>query len=426
MTRWPLVCRSGARPRSWHGAFGGGKVRGTSLASLAVLAAATLSLIGSRVCAADLNFAGSAQLDEFLVPSQARDPIPGGGQYAIDGFTLEASEKVAADVSSRLSANFKVCFGCHGFELDMAYFDFRVADELNVRAGRFSPSFGGFNLRHDVGNHKLSDKPLPYDMGRMLRLRTWNLGVLPSPFPDMGVEVNGTHWFGDTVQLDYAVYAVQGFRSNAPHPLDIDFRISHLWPQAYYIDNNGRPTLGARSAITAKLGERSDLTIGASGMYGTYDGQNALTYAIVGADVSLRIVRTALRLEYLARRTQMDTSDPTQFALPLDPSTDDSFVKHGAYVEIEQPLLRELDLIGRVDGMYRIGNFPASSSVGTGGQAPSLSRRSTVIRYTLGTSWMIERSLRLKLSAELWQFSDRDDETRTQQVGLHSAIVGTF
>jgi len=72
----------------------------------------------------------------------------------------------------------------------MIYFDLRAFDELNVRIGRFSPSFGSFNLRHDPGNHKLSDKPLPYDMGRMLRNATWNNGVLPSPFPDNGVEVN--------------------------------------------------------------------------------------------------------------------------------------------------------------------------------------------------------------------------------------------
>src|SRR4029077_16893250 len=141
--------------------------------------------------------------------------------------------KLAADVSNRLSANFKVCFGCHGFELDMGYFDFRLGDEFNVRAGRFSPSFGGFNLRHDVENHKLSDKPLPYDMGRMLRLRSWGNGVIPSPFPDTGVELSATHWFGNSVQFDYAAFAVQGFRAdpNQAHPLDIDFRQSHLFPQ---------------------------------------------------------------------------------------------------------------------------------------------------------------------------------------------------
>lgn len=403
------------------------EVSQTALAALAVLIAVTLSLIAPRVRAADLHVAGSAQLDEFYVPTQGGNASQGSGQYAFDGLTLETSVKVAADVSDHLSANVKVCFGCHGFELDMAYVDFRIADEINVRAGRFSPSFGGFNLRHDVGNHKLSDKPLPYDMGRMLRLRTWNLGILPSPFPDTGVEVNGTHWFGDSVQLDYAAYAVQGFRSNAANPLDIDFRLSHLWQPSYpyFVDNNGRPTLGARVAVTAKLGERSDLTIGASGMYGTYDAQNTLSYAIAGGDISLRIVRTFLRLEYLFRRTQMDASDPTQFAQPLILPADNFFLKQGAYVELEQPILRDLDVIGRVDGMYRTGNYP-KFDIDASDQNPSLSLKSGVIRYTLGTSWAIERGLRLKLSAELWQFSDKDDDGHTLEVGIHAGMVGTF
>jgi hypothetical protein len=393
-------------------------------APVGVLLFVALMLVGAGAAAVDLNFAGSAQIDEFFVPTHGGNANEGSGAYAFDGLTLEATEKLAADVSNRLSANFKVCFGCHGFELDMGYFDFRLADEFNVRAGRFSPSFGGFNPRHDVANHKLSDKPLPYDMGRMLRLRSWGNGVIPSPFPDTGVELNGTHWFGNSVQFDYAAYAVQGFRAdpNQTHPLDIDFRQSHLFPQAYYIDNNGRPTFGGRVALTAKMGEQSDLTVGASGMYGTYDGANALTYAIWGGDVALRIVRTTVRLEYLARRTQMDTQDPTRLSLPLLPG-DNFFIKHGAYVEVEQPLLPVLDLIGRVDGLYRIGNFPLQLA---SGDKPNLDRHSSVVRYTLGASYLFERGMRLKLSAELWQFSDQDDDGHTLEVGLHAALVGTL
>lgn len=56
-----------------------------------------------------------------------------------------------------------------------------LADELNFRVGRLTPAFGSFPLRHDPANHRTSDKPLPYDMGRMLRFREWNEGVLPAP-----------------------------------------------------------------------------------------------------------------------------------------------------------------------------------------------------------------------------------------------------
>ncbi len=381
-----------------------------------VLAAVT-SLAASRARAADRNFAGSAQLDYHYVATHNGNLNAGSGKYGFDGLTLEATAKVAVDVSDRLSANVKVCFGCHGFEADMAYLDYRVADELNLRVGRFSPSFGSFNLRHDVANHKLSDKPLPYDMGRMLRLRAWNMGVLPSPFPDNGIEINGAHWFGDRAQLDYAAYAVAGFRSLEKHPLDIDFRQSRT---PFYIDNNGLPTVGGRVAFTYKLGELSDITIGASGMYGHYDATNDLAYAIFGGDLVLRVRRTSVRMEYLARRTQIDATGNV-LALAAPASGRDHFIKHGAYVEIEQPLTRNLDLILRVDGMLRIGNY----AVDTSGETP-ITQRSQVVRYTLGTYYAFEHGFRLKASGEVWQFSDADDDGKSIELGVHLAFVGTF
>ena len=193
-----------------------------------------------------------------------------------------------------------MCHGCHGFELPMAYFDYRVRDELNFRIGRFSPSFGAFNVRHDPANHATSSKPLPYDMGRMLRMNEWNLGVIPSPFPDNGIEIGGTHWFGDAAQLDYAVYAVSGFKADEGSP---DIEWSHSTSQFGQLnDNNGRPAGGARWALTLKLGEANDITGGASTMYGTYDPANRVAYFIGGVDLAARLGRTQIRFEYLMRR----------------------------------------------------------------------------------------------------------------------------
>jgi hypothetical protein len=293
----------------------------------------------------------------------------------------------------------KVCFGCHGFEADMMYFDYRIADGLNFRAGRFSPSFGAFNIRHDPANHRLSDKPLPYDMGRMLRLRQWNMSVLPSPFPDNGLEVNGTQWFGSS------------------RPLDIDFKLSRS-PQAYYTDNNARPTFGGRVVLTYKLGEASDASLGASGMHGTYDPDNDQTYTILGTDLTLRLDKTNIRMEYLGRRTTFSTADRNVFKYVVADRQGDFFMKHGAYAEIEHALTPELDLIGRVDGMFRVGNVEAASE---------LSRRSSVFRYTLGTAYAIERGLRLKFSTELWEFSDRDVSTnRKLELSMHLSLAGSF
>jgi len=368
----------------------------------------------------DYNFAGSTQIDYHLVPTvKDADARPIG----FDGFTIEAALKLTVDVSDRLSANVKVCYGCHGFETDMAYFDLRLADELDFRFGRFSPSFGSFNLRHDPANHRLSDKPLPYDMGRMLRLRAWNLGVLPSPFPDNGPEVNGHHAFGEGLWADYAAYLVSGFKGDTASP-DLDF-VQSRDGNAYYVDNNGRPSYGGRLSATARLGTMSDVTLGASVMRGTFDPNNQLTYLIVGGDLVFRIVSTNVRLEYLVRRQEFDTSDPSRFQYAIAPNGD-FFVKHGAYAEIEQPVSSVVDLVARADGLARFGNIvvlPAGAAIPADG---ALGPRSWVLRYTLGTAFSVERGLRLKASTELWQFSDPDASGQNLAAGVHVAAVGTF
>jgi hypothetical protein len=382
---------------------------------VALVAAVLLAALGSPADAGeDHNFAGSAQLDYHLVPSDVlahTAPAPG---TTFQGFTLEAALKVAVDVSEHLSANVKACFGCHGFELDMAYFDLRASDELNLRVGRFSPSFGVFNLRHDPANHLLSDKPLPYDMGRMLRKGDWGNGVLPSPFPMNGAEVDGTHWMGSVAQLDYAVYAVTGFKNDVdPHPVDFDLQESHL---PYYVTSNPSPAGGGRVALTIKAAPATDVTLGASGMFGTYNPANTLTYFIGGADISVRFSRTTLRAEYLLRRQQFDTSDPgiLQYAVATDRG--DFFVKHGAFVEFEQPVASGLDILGRVDGLYRTGNVLVGSP---------LTDKASVVRETLGLAYAIERNFRLKGSIEVWEFSYRD-AGRDAELSFHVGAVGSF
>jgi hypothetical protein len=320
---------------------------------------------------------------------------------------------VAVDVTEKLSANVKVCHGCHGFELPMAYFDFRLADELNVRIGRFSPSFGHFNLRHDPANHASSDKPLPYDMGRMIRWSTWNLGVLPSPFPDNGLEIGGTHWFGDRVQMDYASYAVAGFRAEQQ---SIDIEWSHSYSQtSLLVDNNGRPAVGARLAFTLRVGEANDLTAGASVMYGTYDPENRLAYTIAGGDLSARIGRTQLRFEYLMRRQAFDL--PAGM-LKYPVGGFQIFDKHGAYMEVERLVTESLTLVGRADGLYRVGNVLASSN---------LERRSWIGRLTGGATLAVIPGWRIKASAEMWAFPPGPMQgLATYELALHLALVGTF
>lgn len=350
----------------------------------------------------DLAFAGSIQGSYLFSPTTPTDL-----DHAFDGFTTEAALKVSADVGDHVSAQVKACFGCHGFELGMAFVDFRVADELNLRVGRFSPSFGEFPLRHDPANHHTVDKPLVYDMGRMLRMGEWNLGVLPIPYVDQGIEVSGTHWFDDVAQLDYAAYVVGGLRGTA-QPLDLDFVESRSIGR-YYIDNNASPAAGGRLGMAFSIGEDAALSFGVSGMYGLYDPDATRSYVIAGADLYARWGPVILRAEYLLRRTEMALGDEPATRFAYGPGGngqwDDFFLKDGWYLDTEVRLHPNFELVARFDGLRRLGNVAATSA---------LRSESVILRYTAGLNFIPDRAFRIKAFAQFYDFSDFSDEVTIQ------------
>ncbi|GAB4523669.1 MAG: hypothetical protein Tsb0020_42020 [Haliangiales bacterium] len=386
------------------------RVRISSIGALTALAIGVLVAVASPSQSAaqevHRNFVGSIQLDYLYLPGE--DNRDGN---TLDGATVELSLKLAVDFSERVSSNVKVCFSCHGFELGMAYFDIRVADQLNFRVGRFIPAFGEFPLRHDPANHRTSDKPLPYDMGRMVHLREWNMSVLPAPWVDSGVEINGTQYFGDSTQLDYAGYAVAG-PSGRDDAVDFDY-IEHR--SLYYVDNNSQPTVGGRLAMTTWLPGELPLSVGLSGMYGTLDPSNRLDFLIAGVDANVRTPYVTVRGEYIWRRNEMFLGDDPTRRFRYGPKPDGTYdnfqTKEGFYVEAEAPV-REFDFVLRWDGMRRRGNVLRASQ---------LSDDSRVWRYTGALAYRLSRSLRLKGSYEYYDFSDFGAVH-----AIHTGIAGAF
>lgn len=372
-----------------------------------LLVAAALAAHADGAADRQRNFAGSVQLDYLAVPTErnARD-------LALDGATVELSLKMTQDFGHDVTSSVKMCVACHGLEVGMAFFDLRVNDELNFRVGRFTPAFGEFPLRHDPANHRTSDKPLPYDMGRMLHLQEFNLGVLPAPWVDNGLEINGTHFFDEIVQVDYAAYAVGGPRA-AADSLDFDYKQSRS-SENYYVDNNSRPVLGGHLAWSI-IGEHASFQLGGSAMTGTYDDANQLRFVLLGAQAILHIEKAVVRAEYLVRRTEMATGgDPAtrfRYGPGADGRFDPYFLKEGFYTEAEIPIQR-FDLVARWDGLRRRGNVAKMSE---------LRSDTGLLRYTLGASFLLRESLRLKLSGEFYDFSDFGDEKV-----VHLGIAGPF
>ncbi len=354
------------------------------------------------------NFAGSVQLDYLAIPSTRI-----GRDIALDGATAELSLKLVADLGHNVSASVKLCYGCHGAEVGMAYFDLRVADELTFRVGRFTPSFGSFPLRHDPANHRTSDKPLPYDMGRMVRLREWNEGILPAPWVDNGVEVGGVHFVGTKVQLGYAAFAIGGPRGDSDG-FDFDFTQSRS-PERYYVDNNSRPAVGGRVTGSFELGSTTTLAVGASVMAGHYDPKARLGFFIGGVDAVLQLDGVVVRAEYLLRWTEFALGDDPRSRFKYGPGPTgriaDSYLKDGFYTEVEVPVSR-FELVGRLDGLRRFGNVLATSE---------LTSRSTVLRYTAAVAIRVAGAIRIKTSIEAYDFSDFDRE-----LAIHLGLAGAF
>ena len=329
-----------------------------------------------------------------------------------DGMTAELSLKYSVDFTSNAAASVKVCFACHGFEAAGAYVDLRAADELSVRVGRLTPEFGSFPQRGDPANHHSNDKPLPYDMGRMLHHMNWNEGILPAPWVDNGVELLGTRFVGGG-RVDYAAYILSGPKGTAENG-DLDF-LSSRDPNLYYVDNNSEPVVGARLSGTADFDATGHgVTFGASFMAGHYDAARHLGFLIGGADIVFNLDGFVLRAEYLARRTDISVAtDPMIWRYPAGtPGTsDDHFFKHGFYAEAEVPI-GVVDVFARFDGLLRFGNALVTSG---------LSSTARLLRYTAGASVRISENIRIKASGEYYQSPDLGDD-----VALHLAVATPF
>ena len=169
----------------------------------------------------------------------------------------------------------------HEVEVEFAFLDILLRDEINFRAGVLLDPLGKFNLVHDAPIQDLTDRPLVDQF------------VLPSTMRELGFGFHGRFAPSDpnaSWQVTYETYLVEGFRGlNAggtivniskttglrdARPFEDDF--GGLEP---FHDNNDAPAVVSRVAFSPFLG----LETGGSIHAGTYDdrGNNWLVvYAV--------------------------------------------------------------------------------------------------------------------------------------------------
>ncbi len=359
-----------------------------------LLAAATASAAEPSWTASHLTVSGSAALDYRFISGD--NPPNNPSSLGINGLGLEAAVKAVAEVGHGVSFSAKVCGGCHGLEIDQAYGEALIHPKFNLRAGRINVPFGELNVRHDPVNFTTPSKPLPYAMGDMLFYgpTQYNLGVVPAPFVDNGVEVFGRFSFGAT-QLDYSVYAVEGLAGTN----EID------WVQTRrLLDNNRTPAGGARLVLTG-----DDWAIGGSFTGGYYDNADKLGYLMGGIDLYLRRGPVTLRGEALARRTDIDPKVPGYPFQVIDPYV----VKAGYYAQLDVQLHPRLIGVLRSDGLLRFGP-PLPGSL--------LQPEANALRQTASVMVRINESFAFKAGYELWMFSGAPYTVR--HVGRASLVVG--
>lgn len=349
------------------------------------LSALAAVLVASQVLASSVTISGSAYVDYWFLSS------PMAQKASLSPLTPEAALKVEVDVHENLSFSARMCFGCHGLEVDRAHLDWTPNQYFNVQVGRIGVPFGEFSVRYDPTSYRSVSKPLIYEMGRMpyYGRAGFNLGVVPTPYVDTGAVAYGQLWFGESVQLWYGAYAVGGFKGTN----DFD------WVQMrtpYYFDNNRWPAGGGRAVLTIS-GSGSvfrDFSLGISGMHGAYDPESKRRYTALGADLSLRLGPVTIRSEAAFIRLNIDPDAPYK-TTPVDPFID----RGGFYAEVEHPLGQHLIFLYRFDMLRRAG-------VQLPGSYAALSTDSRIYRYTHAGQVALADSLFLKASYEYWWFND--------------------
>ncbi len=338
-----------------------------------------LVLLAVPANAYDAVLSGSASVDYRYVsgPIPPLNPSPLG----INGLTVEVAQKVVVDIGHGVSFSAKACGGCHGIEIDQAYGEVSLARGFNLRVGRLNVPFGEFTVRHDPSNFSTPSRPLPFAMGDMLQYgrEGFNLGIVPAPYVDNGVEIFGSLSLGQTTQFDYSLYAVKGLAGDN----DLDFARSRT-----YVDNNRLPAGGARLVLTG-----DNWALGGSVNGGTYDAADKLSYLMAGLELYLRLGPVTFRAEALGRRTDLDPKAAGyRFVL-----TDAWFLKAGWYAQLDFELGSHVTAVLRTDGLQRLGMPLPGSDL--------LESSSGVQRQTAALLLTINQHLAAKLDYELWTFS---------------------
>lgn len=301
------------------------------------------------------------------------------GEFALSGRVTHRD--------SGVSANLRVCWGCHGLELEEATFQWRPVEFFVVRAGRMNVHAGSYNARHDFNARPTISKPLTRGMGNMVRQAEFNQGVLPAPYVDNGINLALDLDFGaGSLRLDgFVLTGLEGTGN------DIDFDRSRDFP-----DNNAEPSLGAALGLELPV-----LSLNLAYLWGNYDADARRSYQIASADLRAHLGPVTIDAEVAWRQTQHTRAG--------SPGGEDQFWKWGWWVQVGWQVIGGLHITGAVDSLAVKDMYLAGFGLTPDPAFAVTDDNNRIVRGTLGVSYTTVGGVLLRLNGEYWEFSDFND-----------------
>jgi len=288
---------------------------------------------------------------------------------------------------SGLSANFGVCWGCHGIELEQATLEWKPVPLLMVKAGRLNVAASTHDSRHGFNTRATISKPLTRSMGNMVRQQEFNLGVLPSPYIDNGASV-GLNLDMGIAGMTLEAMVLKGFKGTGE---DIDFLKSRE-----YFDNNGEPGFGARLEFSVPL-----LTLNFAYLWGNYDTEARRSYQFASANLRLVLGPVTLEGEFAWRQTQYTRAG--------SPGGEDQWWKYGWWAQVDWQVFDGLHLTGVLDALYVKDIYLADFGPTSNAAVALTDNNNRIVRAILGVSYTAWGGVLIRLNAEFWDFSDFND-----------------
>lgn len=303
------------------------------------------------------------------------------GEFALSG-------RVAAR-DYGISANMRVCWGCHGIDLEEAAIQWQPWPWLTARAGRLNVSAGSLNSRHDFSVRRTISKPLTRIMGNMPRGREFNQGVLPAPYSDLGAGLT-FGWDTDIFGFEFEAFALRGLKGSVTS-VDIDFVSTRDWA-----DSNGEPSFGGRMSFDVPF-----VSLNFAYLWGNYDPGSRRSYHFASADLRARFGPVTIEGELAFRSTEYQD--------PIKPDREKDFYKYGWWGQVTWQILEPLSVVVSVDSLHVERIFLGANGPTVNPALAITDDHNRIVRIQGGVGWTPWGGIMVRVMAEYWEFSDFHD-----------------